>query len=70
MGTMREELKRHFGVVVEHFDARYDLLAEGIINLNDKMDRNDEAIRQEMRQGFADTQDLIRFAFNLSRGGA
>jgi hypothetical protein len=70
MRAQREEMERHFGVVVEYFDSRYDLLAEGIMNLNEKMDRNDAAIRDEMRQGFADTNALIRFAFNLSRGAS
>ena len=61
------DLRRHFDVTVERFDAKYDLLAEGIMNLNEKMDRNNADIRQEMRQGFADTHDLIKYAYNLTR---
>jgi hypothetical protein len=68
--TQGEELRRHFDVVAERFDAKYDLLAEGILNLDEKMDHNDAAIREEMQHGFADTHALIKYAFNLSRGAS
>ena len=61
------ELKHHFDVVAERFDTKFDLLAEGILNLDEKMDRNHASIREEMRQGFADTHDLIKFSYNLAR---
>ena len=67
MVTSHIELRRHFDETVERFDSKYDLLAEGIMNLNEKMDRNEAAIREEMRQGFADTHDLIKYAYNLAR---
>jgi t-SNARE complex subunit (syntaxin) len=67
MVASHADLRRHFDETVENFDAKYDLLAEGIMNLNEKMDRNNADIRQEMRQGFADTHDLIKYAYNLAR---
>src|SRR5262249_5845060 len=67
MFASHAELRRHFDVTVEHFDSKYDLLAEGIMNLNEKMDRNNADIRAEMRQGFADTHDLIKYAYHLPR---
>ena len=54
-------------VVAERFDTKFDLLAQGILNLDEKMDRNHASIGEEMRQGFADTHDLIKFAYNLAR---
>ena len=62
-----DDLHHHFDVVAERFDTKFDLLAEGVLNVDEKMDRNHAAIREEMRQGFSDTHDLIKYAYNLAR---
>jgi len=67
MRADRAELRRHFDEVAERFDSKYDLLAEGIMNLDEKMDRNHASIREEMRHGFAHTHDLIKFSHTLAR---
>jgi ABC-type sugar transport system ATPase subunit len=38
------------------------LIAEKVILLDEKLDREAADIRAEMRQGFADTQAMIKFA--------
>lgn len=57
-----DELRRHFDVSVE--ESRNDIrqIAEGLVHLNEKLDRETGSIRDEMRRGFADTQAMIKFS--------
>lgn len=61
------EMRRHFDVVAESFDTKVDFLVEGLMNLDEKMVREIGSVREEMRQGFADTHDLIKVSYNLTR---
>ena len=61
------EMRRHFDVVAENFDTKIDFVVEGLMNLDEKMVREIGGVREEMRQGFADTHDLIKFSYNLAR---
>jgi archaellum component FlaC len=70
LGGLRGEfrdLRRHFDIVAESFDTKVDFLVEGLMNLDEKMGREIGSVREEMRQGFADTHDLIKFSYNLAR---
>ena len=69
-GEMRQgfaEMRRHFDVVAESFDTKIDFVVEGLMNLDEKMVREIGGVREDMRQGFADTHDLIKFSYNLAR---
>jgi hypothetical protein len=55
---------------VNRFQGKFDLLADGIKNIDEKLDREAADIRAEMRQGFADTQALIRFSNGQRTRGA
>jgi tetrahydromethanopterin S-methyltransferase subunit G len=68
-----EELKRHidataaqmkmdFGTAVEDMRTDVQRIAESVLMVNAKLDREAADIRAEMRQGFADTQALLRFS--------
>src|SRR5438128_11815994 len=61
------DIRRHFDVVAESFDTKVDFLVEGLMNLDEKMVRKIGGVREDMRQGFADTHDLIKFSYNLTR---
>lgn len=58
------ETRHEFHIAVERMDRGFDLLGEGILNIDQKLDREAADIRGEMRRGFADTHDLIRFTWS------
>ena len=58
--TKTAELRKHFDTVAENFDRKFDLLAEGLINLDEKLDRKTSSIETRMEQGFAETHALIK----------
>jgi hypothetical protein len=57
-----DEAKRQLGGEIDALKPRFDLLADGIQNLDQKIDREAADIRNEMRTGFANTEALIRFS--------
>jgi hypothetical protein len=57
------EMRRHFDVVVEGFRATNQLLAEGLITLNERIDRLETRFETRMAEGFAELRDLIRLAY-------
>ena len=59
-----EHMKLHVDIAVE--DMRKDIrgVAEGVMTVNEKLDRETADIRAEMRQGFADTQAMLRVSRN------
>lgn len=62
MTAAHAETRLHFDSTIDRFESKFDLLAEGIKNIDEKLDREAADIRAEMRQGFADTHALIRFS--------
>lgn len=56
------EMRRHFDVTAERLEKRIDSVAEGVVQLDQKLDRTASDIRDEMRRGFADTQAMIKFS--------
>ncbi len=54
--------RKQFEAVSERLEAKIDGLSEGLVNLNQMLDRTAEDIRSEMRTGFADTQAMIKFS--------
>ncbi len=45
-----EELKRHTGVLIEGVEHKLELLAEGITNVNEKLDRGNDVHEAEHAQ--------------------
>jgi|SRR5438105_8588111 len=56
------ETRRHFDSTIDRLQSKFDLLGDGLKNIDEKLDREAADIRGEMRQGFADTHALIRFS--------
>jgi chromosome segregation ATPase len=56
------ETRRHFDSTIDRLQSKFDLLGDGLKNIDEKLDREAADIRAEMRQGFADTHALIRFS--------
>ena len=57
-----DEFRRHVDVRFEHLESRVDAVAESVAVVDEKLDREAESIREEMRRGFADTQAMIKFS--------
>lgn len=58
------ETRHEFNIVLERLDRGFGLLSEGIVNIDEKLDRETADIRGEMRRGFADTHELIKFTWS------
>lgn len=58
-----EEIKRHFGVVAEGLEHKIQLVAEGVTNLDEKLDREMDSLRHEMRTEFAEVKSMIKFSY-------
>lgn len=56
------ELRRHFDVTVERVKHEIRVVAEAVVQLDEKAGRENEDFRDEMRRGFAETQAMIRFS--------
>ena len=75
MGELRREnaaehleTRHHFDRVSESLESKIELVAESVVMVNQKLDRELADVRHEMRMGFADTHNLIKFTFsNLAR---
>ena len=56
------ETRRHFDVSLETARNSVALVAEQVMQLDARLTRESADIRGEMRQGFADTQSMIKFS--------
>jgi len=54
-----EEIKRHFSIVAEGLEHKIQLVAEGITNVDEKLER----FRQEVKEEFKETRSMIRFSY-------
>jgi archaellum component FlaC len=57
-----DDMKQHFDLTVEDMRTDVQRVADGVLMVNEKLDREAADIRAEMRQGFAETQALLRFS--------
>lgn len=53
-----EKTRQKFESAVEVLTHKADLLADGLQNLDEKIDRESTTIRDDLRRGFADTQAM------------
>ncbi|HVT03728.1 MAG TPA: hypothetical protein VHL58_10190 [Thermoanaerobaculia bacterium] len=56
------ELHRHFDVITESVKHEIQVVAEAVAQLDEKVGRENEDIREELRRGFAETQAMIKFS--------
>jgi uncharacterized protein YceH (UPF0502 family) len=58
-----EEIKRHFGIVVEGVRDEVRGVAEGVGTLREEIHRELNGVRSEMAQEFEETRSLIRLSY-------
>ena len=56
------QIKQDFGTTAEDMRTDVQRVAESVLMVNAKLDREAADIRAEMRQGFAETQAMLRFS--------
>ena len=62
------QMKIHFGAAVEAMRTDVQRVAEGVLMLDAKLDREAADIRAEMRHGFAEMQGMLRFSHSQLDG--
>src|SRR5438874_12853917 len=56
------ETRRHFEVVAGSLEKKIDIIAEGVITVNQRVDRVEERLAAEMAAGFNDLRAMIKFS--------
>ena len=56
---MLSEVKKHFDVVAESLEGKIQLVAEGVLNVNEKLDR----LKDEMHRESEETRALIKLSY-------
>ena len=62
MDKTAEKLRLHFDTTAEDMRHQVQLIAERVVMVDERLEREAADIRAEMRQGFADTQAMIKFS--------
>ena len=62
LGEAIADSRRHFDVTAEGLRHEIRLVAEKVTGVDERLTREAADIRGEMRQGFADTQAMIKFS--------
>jgi phage-related tail protein len=57
------ELKRHLDIVAESLESKIQLVAEGVVNVDQKLDRRFDALKQEIEKESEETRALIRLSY-------
>lgn len=63
MHAQHIETRRLFEETIEHMNTRFDLVAEGLLNLDEKFDRRCDGLEEKIDRGLTETQAIIKFAF-------
>ncbi len=58
-----EETKRHFGVIAEGLRVDIQQVAEGVANVNEKLDRNLSELRRENEEDHRNILAAIKFSY-------
>jgi hypothetical protein len=53
------EVKKHFDVVAESLESKIQLVAEGVLNVNEKLDRMKDDVHSESEE----TRALIKLSY-------
>ena len=60
--TRHEETRKHFDVVAERLESRFDLLAEGLTRFDEKFLSRFESVESKLEQTAGETQAMIKFS--------
>lgn len=58
-----DEIKRHFGVVAEGLRNDIRQVAEGVVNLDEKFDREMTSLREDNEQAHREILSAIKFSY-------
>lgn len=61
-GRVTAENRQYFEITVERLEKRFDMLAESVASVDEKLDRKTEELEERMERGFAETQAMIKFS--------
>ncbi|HEY3203212.1 MAG TPA: hypothetical protein VGL03_06080 [Thermoanaerobaculia bacterium] len=57
------EIKRHFGVVAKGPESKIQQLAEGLLHLDEKVERHFNALETRMNEQFEETRAMIKLSY-------
>ncbi len=59
-----EDTRRHLGILIENLDTKIQMVSEGVINVDRKIDR----VREELKTEIGEVKSLLRVSYtNLDR---
>ena len=58
-----EDTRRHLGVLIENLDGKIQLVAEGFINVDQKIDRVRDDLKADLKTEIAGVKTLIRLSY-------
>src|SRR3990172_257150 len=61
--TTLEDTRRHLGVLIENLDGKIQLVAEGVINVDQKIDRVRDELKAELYSEIDGVKTLIRLSY-------
>lgn len=59
-----EDTRRHLGVLIENLDGKIQLVAEGVINLDQKIDRVRDELKIELKTEIGEVKALLRVSYS------
>jgi len=62
MDEKYKETKHYFRIISEGLQSEIKLVAEGVANVNEKLDREVTFLRQEMKSEFGEVKAMIKFS--------
>jgi len=58
-----EDTRRHLGILIENLDGKIQLVAEGVINVDQKIDRVRDELKAELHSEIDGVKTLIRLSY-------
>lgn len=58
-----EDTRHHLGVLIENLDGKIQLVAEGVINVDQKIDRVRDELKAELHSEIDGVKTLIRLSY-------
>lgn len=56
------ENRRHFDVILERVESRFDAVAESLSAGQENLERKIDDLDERMKRGFEETQSMLRFS--------
>ena len=59
-----EDTRRHLGILIENLDGKIQLVAEGVINVDQKIDRVRAELKTELKAEIGEVKTLLRVSYS------